>query len=484
MGRRRKQRHRASPRDGRARRRASGNRDREKEHRGDHHEEDALAADDAAGTGCGGGPAAAGRDGAAAHGAGQDAGHAGPAARVRLHPERRVDEPGREQLEARGHRPGLRALAHPVAACAAPRPPHGRERPRPAAGGGVQRRRRRPLARERGLPERGPCRAGAGGERARRDDGRPDRRRHAGAGHAAAVAGTGRRQRRHGRQLRQRLRLRLPQHDLLADAHDAAPDRAEPGRGLRAALRRRRHRGRAARRGAYGPQHPRRRERRHRRATAGGGAGRPRPGGRVPGGGAGDRAPAADGGPDRGPRAAAVRAPDGDSRGLRRARRPDVRPAVAGVPGGRHARDYLHARPGARRPVLPRARHPHESPRALPPPGRSGEPREPGEDQHVSRGAVRRVRGEAQVDAGRGRLPAGPRETALRRRDQQSQPARALRPSHCAGGRCRAAGRTASRDRGDAAGQPAAGDAGLGRRFGGRARDSTGRLRVEPLAGV
>ena len=108
-----------------------------------------------------------------------------------------------------------------------------------------------------GLPERRPCRAGARGQRAGRDDGGPGCRRHARAGHAAAFARDGGRQRRHGRQLRQRLRLRLPQHHLLENAHDAAPDRAEPGRGLRAPLRRRRHPRRAARGRAQGPQHPR-----------------------------------------------------------------------------------------------------------------------------------------------------------------------------------------------------------------------------------
>ena len=60
-----------------------------------------------------------------------------------------------------------------------------------------------------------------------------------------------------GRQLRERLQLRLHEHAGVALADDAAADREQPARGLRAAVRRRRHVGAAARAGAREPQHPR-----------------------------------------------------------------------------------------------------------------------------------------------------------------------------------------------------------------------------------
>ena len=233
-------------------------------------------------------------NGPPAHGVGADARDAGAAARVRLHPERGGDERRSEPLEAgrRGH--GLRVLVHPDAPRPLPGPPDDRERPLAAfRGGGSERR--CALARGRRLVERHRRQAGARRERAGRDDGRSGRRGRAGAGYAAALAGAGDRQlqQQPGRQLRQRLRLRLPQHARVAHADHPAAHGAAPGRGLRAPLRRRGHGGPAAGGGTDGPEHPRRRDRGHRRPAADGGGQRPCPRRRVPRFGARDRAPLA-----------------------------------------------------------------------------------------------------------------------------------------------------------------------------------------------
>ena len=66
-----------------------------------------------------------------------------------------------------------------------------------------------------------------------------------------------------GRQLRERLQLRLPEHVLVAIADDAAADGEQSAGGVRAAVRRRRHAGAAAGAGAREPQHPRLGDGRH-----------------------------------------------------------------------------------------------------------------------------------------------------------------------------------------------------------------------------
>ena len=58
--------------------------------------------------------------------------------------------------------------------------------------------------------------------------------------HADPVARARHRSDRAGRQLRQRLRLRLSEQPVVVVADDAAADRSRPARGLRAAVRRRR----------------------------------------------------------------------------------------------------------------------------------------------------------------------------------------------------------------------------------------------------
>ncbi len=69
-----------------------------------------------------------------------------------------------------------------------------------------------------------------------------DQTRRAGnwAAHAARVARAGHRVRRNSGRLRRRIRLRLHQHDLLAQRQYAVADREQPARGVRAAVRRQR----------------------------------------------------------------------------------------------------------------------------------------------------------------------------------------------------------------------------------------------------
>ena len=77
-------------------------------------------------------------------------------------------------------------------------------------------------------------------------------------GHAVPVARAGDRGlHRLRRRLRRRLQLHLHEHDLLAGADHAAADGDQPARRVRAAVRRHRHGGAAARAHADAPQHPR-----------------------------------------------------------------------------------------------------------------------------------------------------------------------------------------------------------------------------------
>ena len=77
-----------------------------------------------------------------------------------------------------------------------------------------------------------------------------DPRQRAREGDATGVARAGDRKQRHRRRLRRRLRLRLHQHDLVAQRQHAAADAAQPARGVRAAVRRRRQHRRAGPAGA------------------------------------------------------------------------------------------------------------------------------------------------------------------------------------------------------------------------------------------
>ena len=86
---------------------------------------------------------------------------------------------------------------------------------------------------------------------------RSDRGVGARQGHGAAVARARHRSQLPRRAVREQLQLRLPQHARLDVADDAAADREQSARRVRAAVRRRRHRGAARRAGAAEPQHPR-----------------------------------------------------------------------------------------------------------------------------------------------------------------------------------------------------------------------------------
>ena len=134
-------------------------------------------------------------------------------------------------------------------------------------------------------------------------------------------------------------------------ADHAAADGDQPARRVRAAVRRHRHGGGAARAHADAPQHPGLGVRSRRRscsrasapATSRGSSeylgSRPR-----------DRAPhRAVGAADR-RRPDGARGADRRARGVRGARRPDVRPAGGGVPGRHHPRLHVHdgARPAQR----------------------------------------------------------------------------------------------------------------------------------------
>ena len=188
-------------------------------------------------------------------------------------------------MDAVRRRRRVRALADPEAARAVPRPVAGADRldPERQRPDRAQRSGPRPLCDE--VPDRGdptPLRAGGQrlpGRRLARPAPRPGDR----AGHRArvpgAVAGV---RRQGGGHLRRRLQLHLQPHHRVARPADPAPDGAQPARGLRADVRRRRQHGPGGPAGAAGaePQparlgrreggRPRPRSRSGRRGQAGG----------------------------------------------------------------------------------------------------------------------------------------------------------------------------------------------------------------------
>ena len=109
-------------------------------------------------------------------------------------------------------------------------------------------------------------------------DGRPDRRQAGGRRHADPVARDRHRPDRAGRQLRQRLRLRVSEQPVVGIGDRAVAERSGSAPAVRAAVRRRRHARCAPRRTAPERQHSRLGARRHgaarrqarRRAIAGG----------------------------------------------------------------------------------------------------------------------------------------------------------------------------------------------------------------------
>ena len=105
------------------------------------------------------------------------------------------------------------------------RAPQGHDRPRRAdvrQGPGQRRRGRRPRPGQRVVPHRRPGAEDRRGELPGRRLGRPARRPAARRPDAAAVAGTGHREVPRGRQLRQRVLVRLRAHAVVAERDHAA----------------------------------------------------------------------------------------------------------------------------------------------------------------------------------------------------------------------------------------------------------------------
>ena len=134
-------------------------------------------------------------------------------------------------------------------------------------------------------------------------------------------------------------------------------------------------------------------------------------------------------GRDRRRSAARPRSADRRAGGVRRPRQADVRSAGARHAGGRDAGDHLPARARDEQPHLSRDRRPRSASSAHAPRERSRQDRADGEDQRVPRLAVRVLPREAEVDAGRRRLPARSLARALRQRHGQSQHPRSRQPA-------------------------------------------------------
>ena len=115
---------------------------------------------------------------------------------------------------------GLRVDPGAGSAHALPRSHDGGDRPEQRRRREPQRGRRRPHPRARRLAQRHPAEAHRRGGHPRRQDHRPVRRRQARSGHRVALAGADHRIELPGRQLRERLQLRLPQLHVLAHADD------------------------------------------------------------------------------------------------------------------------------------------------------------------------------------------------------------------------------------------------------------------------
>ena len=227
----------------------------------------------------------------------------------------------------RGEGTGFEHVADPGAAGAVSRPDGGRQRPGSQPGRGRQRRReRRSHPRHELVADRRASQAHRGRRRPQRRLRRSDRRGGPRQGDGAAVARARHRSQFPRRAMREQLQLRLPEHAGVDVADDAAADREQSAGGVRAAVRRRRHRG-AAR--------PRRRARTRassircsRTSTAcSGGSG---PGDRTAADGirrcrARGRAANPDRRTERGDRAADARSAEGRAGTVRRAREADVR---------------------------------------------------------------------------------------------------------------------------------------------------------------
>ena len=163
-----------------------------------------------------------------------------------------------------GGRHAGRAVADPAVAGAGRRSAHGHHQP-----GAEERLPRHARDVERRVPQRGQGQADREHRLLPRHDGRSDRRAADRPADAAAVARAVDGPAPDGRPVRQRLRLRLPEQPLVVVADDAAAGRGAPAHRVRAAVRRRRQRGRPPGGAAEARQPARLGERRHRPPSEG-----------------------------------------------------------------------------------------------------------------------------------------------------------------------------------------------------------------------
>ena len=222
----------------------------------------------------------AGAAGEGGDGEGAPGGHRDGARLGRRHGDWRQEVP----VVAGGDRVGVRSEPEQSrAARAVPRAPHDHQQHRRAQRRSVHAAGdwRRPFPRQRGLPHPGPSQADAGLRRPRGDVARSALRAEVRPGHADSLDAALHRERGPGRRLRLRLLVRLHRHGELGIADRAAADGPRSARGVRHAVRRRRH-ARAARRAAARRQeHPRLDHRGGRAAEGQPGSRGPRPAGRL-----------------------------------------------------------------------------------------------------------------------------------------------------------------------------------------------------------
>ena len=316
-----------------------------------------------------------------------------------------------EHVGAGGHGQRLRPVAdQPEAARGVSRLPDDRQQHRLPQRRGVPaaRDRRRSLPQRGRVPDPGAAQADAGLGCLRRDLARPDLRPAVRPADADSVDAAVHRERGSGRRLLLQLLVRVHGHDQLGVAHRSDADDPRPARGVRSAVRRRRHAGGAEVAAQGRPEHPRLGDRLGERAEA---EAEPRGSGPpvgLPRGRARDRAPHPEGGGVEHHRRAARAAGRAGRRArlVRGSRQADVRPAGGGVPVGRDA--HLLVQAVARR-VEPRVqaerlvrRVPH---RLASPRSRRAHHRVP-EDQHLPRQPAAVPDREAEEDAGCRRQPA------------------------------------------------------------------------------
>ena len=115
-----------------------------------------------------------------------------------------------------------------------------------------------------------------------------------------------------------------------------------------------------------------------------------------------------------------------------------VRPARAGLRGERHERVHLHDEPRRQPARVPEHRHHRAASLDVASRQQPGEDREPREAEHVSHGALRQVREEAERHAGRRRLAARSFADPLRQRHERER--HPLAPQHPDGHRRRRRG--------------------------------------------